>query len=36
MNMSKKLTEWAAVIAFGIMLGLLVAEFLTGIDPFYN
>ena len=36
MNMTKKLTEWAAVVAFGIMLGLLVVEFLTGIDPFYN
>jgi|688.fasta_scaffold296787_4 hypothetical protein len=34
--MRQKLTEWAAVVAFGIMLGLLVAEFLTGFDPFYN
>ena len=34
--MRQKLIDWAAVVAFGIMLGLLVAEFLTGIDPFYN
>lgn len=34
--MRQKLIEWATVVAFGIMLGILVAEFLTGIDPFYN
>jgi hypothetical protein len=34
--MKAKLTEWAAVVAFGVLIGYLVAEFLTGIDPFYK
>jgi hypothetical protein len=34
--MKAKLLDILAMIVFGIALGLLAAEFLTGIDPFYK
>jgi len=34
--MKAKILDFLAMLAFGIALGLLAAEFLTGIDPFYK
>lgn len=34
--MKAKLLDIFAMLAFGVAIGLLVAEFLTGIDPFYK
>jgi len=34
--MKAKLLDFFAMLAAGIAIGLLVAEFLTGIDPFYK
>jgi|688.fasta_scaffold2191839_2 hypothetical protein len=34
--MKAKLLDILAMLVFGIGLGLLVAEFLTGLDPFYK
>jgi hypothetical protein len=34
--MKAKILDIAAMLIAGVALGLLVAEFLTGIDPFYK
>jgi hypothetical protein len=34
--MKTKLLDILAMLIAGVALGLLVAEFLTGIDPFYK
>ena len=34
--MKTKLLDILAMLAAGVAIGLLVAEFLTGIDPFYK
>jgi hypothetical protein len=34
--MKAKILDFLAMLAAGVAIGLLVAEFLTGIDPFYK
>jgi hypothetical protein len=34
--MKTKLLDILAMLAFGVLIGYMVAEFLTGIDPFYK
>jgi len=34
--MKAKILDIFAMLAFGVLIGYLVAEFLTGIDPFYK
>jgi hypothetical protein len=34
--MKAKLLDLLAMLAFGVLLGWLAVEFLTGLDPFYN
>jgi hypothetical protein len=34
--MKAKLLDIFAMLAFGVLIGYMVAEFLTGIDPFYR
>lgn len=34
--MKDKLLDIFAMLAFGVLIGYLVAEFLTGFDPFYK
>ena len=34
--MKAKILDIFAMLAFGVLIGYLVAEFLTGMDPFYK